>query len=313
MPMLCTAQLARAPAQCRHGTCAHARVERTNAKRRTHSGCKRAIRAHAAASPLPVVILPGLGNNAADYDRLKDALRARSEGGESAVVTVADVKRYDWLRNAAGLTDVNYWRGTLCPRPTVDWYLNYIDDAVEQSLLASGADEVVLLAHSAGGWLGRVWMHASHENATRVRKFCSLGSPHRPPPTDGDSLVIDQTRGILTWVEREMPGAHHDDVEYVTVAGTYLEGLAPSVEKVTSGTSELAQVMAGVGYMQVCGKADVPGDGITPVETAHLPGERVKRVTVEGAYHTPLGADGESRKWYGDEPHLSAWIDEVLI
>lgn len=36
-------------------------------------------------------------------------------------VDVARVSRLDWFRNAAGLLDVNYWRGTLEPRPTVDW------------------------------------------------------------------------------------------------------------------------------------------------------------------------------------------------
>ena len=37
------------------------------------------------------------------------------------MVETASVNRLDWARNAAGLTDVNWWRGTLSPRPTVDW------------------------------------------------------------------------------------------------------------------------------------------------------------------------------------------------
>ena len=36
-------------------------------------------------------------------------------------MTTAQVARWNWLRNAAGLADLNYWRGTLQPRPTVDW------------------------------------------------------------------------------------------------------------------------------------------------------------------------------------------------
>ena len=36
-------------------------------------------------------------------------------------VGTAQITRFDWLRNAAGLLDINYWRGTLQPRPTVDW------------------------------------------------------------------------------------------------------------------------------------------------------------------------------------------------
>jgi len=71
-----------------------------------------------------VLILPGLGNAAADYAPLKELLRA-----EGLAVEVADVARVDWLRNAAGVVDPNYWRGTLKPRPTVDWYLRKVEAA----------------------------------------------------------------------------------------------------------------------------------------------------------------------------------------
>lgn len=63
-----------------------------------------------------VLLLPGLGNSAGDYGGLKTKLEERG-----FVVEVAPVQRIDWLRNAAGLKDSRYWRGTLQPRPTVDW------------------------------------------------------------------------------------------------------------------------------------------------------------------------------------------------
>ena len=63
-----------------------------------------------------VVVLPGLGNNSKDYAILAEDLRKRG-----LKVDIAKVTRLDWFRNAAGLFDVNYWRGTLEPRPTVDW------------------------------------------------------------------------------------------------------------------------------------------------------------------------------------------------
>jgi hypothetical protein len=31
------------------------------------------------------------------------------------------ISRLDWSRNAAALADVNWWKGTLKPRPAVDW------------------------------------------------------------------------------------------------------------------------------------------------------------------------------------------------
>jgi hypothetical protein len=38
-----------------------------------------------------------------------------------AALQCAAVTRLDWLRNAAGLRQVEYWTGKLEPRPTVDW------------------------------------------------------------------------------------------------------------------------------------------------------------------------------------------------
>lgn len=70
----------------------------------------------AAGKQRGVVILPGLGNAAGDYAAISEDLRAHG-----LAVATAPVARWQWLRNAAGLTDSNYWKGTLQPRPTVDW------------------------------------------------------------------------------------------------------------------------------------------------------------------------------------------------
>ncbi|GFS35463.1 stress-inducible protein [Actinidia rufa] len=76
----------------------------------------------------------GLGNNKSDYEKLEVTLK-----GHGVPTVVAKVSRIDWLRNAAGLADPNYWRGTLRPRPVLDWYLKRVDEAVnEAKKLAEG-------------------------------------------------------------------------------------------------------------------------------------------------------------------------------
>lgn len=65
------------------------------------------------------------------------------------------------------------------------------------------------VAAQAGGWMGRVYM--LDFGTAGIDRFVSLGSPHNPPPKDVPG-VVDQTRGILTWVEANCPGAHHDSV-----------------------------------------------------------------------------------------------------
>ncbi|PNH05599.1 hypothetical protein TSOC_008106, partial [Tetrabaena socialis] len=150
-----------------------------------------------------VLILPGLGNNAADYGPLAAQLEARG-----MAVEVAQVTRPDWSRNAAALVDPNWWRGTLQPRPAVDWYLELVDGAMGRlkRRVEAGDAPITMLTHSAGGWLGRVYL--LHWGTAGVDRFVSLGSPHNPPPAG----VLDQTRGILTHCSQACPGAFHSSM-----------------------------------------------------------------------------------------------------
>lgn len=247
-----------------------------------------------------VVILPGLGNNAADYNAISADLRARG-----LAVATAQVSRPDWLRNAAGLTTWDYWRGTLQPLPTVDWYMQRISAALADVEQEVGSGPVTLLAHSAGGWLSRVFLLEAGVGA--VDRLVTLGSPHNPPPMG----VADQTRGILNHVSATTPGNFHEQIAYVSVAGKWVKGARLREKGATWG-----QKVAGAGYAQVCGDASVWGDGITPVDCAHLTG--AKQITLEGVYHSPLGAvlpaaDGSSvgRPWYGSPSIVSRWVAEV--
>lgn len=66
--------------------------------------------------------LQGLGNNSSDYLKLEATLKENY----GVPTVVAKVSRLDWLRNAAGLVDPNYWRGTLRPRPVLDWFFLFL-------------------------------------------------------------------------------------------------------------------------------------------------------------------------------------------
>lgn len=59
-------------------------------------------------------------------------------------------------------------------------YLKKVDDALCLTDKQTGGGPVTILAHSAGGWLGRVYLLGfGHQD--RIQKFISLGSPHLPP------------------------------------------------------------------------------------------------------------------------------------
>jgi hypothetical protein len=46
--------------------------------------------------------------------------------------------------------------------------------------------------------------------------------------------------------------------------------------------------MRALSAVQICGEADVWGDGIVPIPSAHLDG--AINLDLEGVYHSPLGA-----------------------
>jgi len=60
---------------------------------------------------------------------------------------------------------------------------------------------------------------------------------------------------------------------------------------------------------QVCGQADVWGDGVVPEVSAHLKG--AENLTFEGAYHSPVGASAE-RPWYGTSSILDQWVKFLM-
>ena len=176
-----------------------------------------------------------------------------------------------------------------------------MDAAVAEARAASGARRVSLLAHSAGGWLARVWMQQRGVDDLDV--VLSLGSPLRPPPR-GVPGVFDQTRGILTYVDERCPGAEALRAaggRFVCVAGRYIRG----ADSPSAGANAW---VVGQGYRQVCGQADVWGDGITPAEWALLPG--AEHVTLEGVFHSPVGS-GPERPWYGSKGVLERWVDRL--
>ncbi|KAL0429354.1 UNVERIFIED_CONTAM: hypothetical protein Sradi_0561400 [Sesamum radiatum] len=264
----------------------------------------------------PAVILPGLGNNTNDYQKL--ALVLKDYGVPSVI---AKVSRIDWLRNAAGLLDSNYWRGTLRPRPVLDWYLKRVEEAVND------AKELA----QAGGWLARVYLQEF--GLSDVSLLLTLGTPHLAPPK-GVSGVIDQTRGLLDYVEKHCAKAvYTPELRYVCIAGRYIQGArllgssdgnsSAAIVEIDQPVGEMTAISAsepasttlqarfiGQGYKQVCGQADVWGDGVVPEMSAHLEG--ALNISLDGVYHSPVGSDDGTRPWYGSPAIVEQWIHHLL-
>ncbi|VAI42919.1 unnamed protein product [Triticum turgidum subsp. durum] len=202
-------------------------------------------------------------------------------------------------------------------------------------MLADG--KLSLIGHSAGGWLARVYMEEF--GTSDISLLLTLGTPHLPPPK-GVSGVIDQTRGLLNYVEKNCaPAVYTPELRYVCIAGRYIQGAPLTGNSLATTTDELVAVDApsevaeavmasaddnktaptgptfrarfvGQGYKQVCGSAEVWGDGVVPEVSAHLEG--ALNISFDGVYHSPVGSDDEERPWYGSPAILEQWVHHLL-
>jgi pimeloyl-ACP methyl ester carboxylesterase len=226
--------------------------------------------AFSATRPIPphwrLVLLPGFGNDAQDYISppilaTNEALAAPSSGSfvdsllrrgwQREQIHVLPVQRYEWLQVFVyGCFDVQFWQGTAPPtNPAFAWYLQRVQAVLESCAADDDDAEVVLVGHSAGGWLARA---AAQVGASpRVRAVVTLGTPNVPHPT------MDMTRGALRWTHDTYPGAYQPSPErtvfYLTVCGTAVTGQRDS-ERPT-------ERFAYNSYDVVCGKGETLGDG----------------------------------------------------
>lgn len=249
-------------------------------------------------------------------------------------MVVARVSRFDWLRNVAGLVDPNYWRGTLRPRPVLDWYLKRVDEAVSEAKQLARGGTLSIIGHSAGGWLARVYMEEF--GLSHISLLLTLGSPHQPPPKDYPG-VIDQTRGLLYYVDKHCAKAvYSPQLKFVCIAGRYIQGArfygnsevdsdslalnnGQSISESTCVSNKNLSTRSnmsfrsrfvGQGYKQVCGQADVWGDGVVPEVSAHLDG--ALNISLHGVYHSPVGSDDELRPWYGSPAVVEQWVHNLI-
>jgi len=295
-------------------------------------------------SNVKILILPGFFNDSSDYvlpaapqGSLVQSLRQR--GWRDDQIRVLPVRRTDWLQVfAKGCWDVQFWQGVAPPtRPAFLWYLERVAAAVEELTsmdMDNSSDhlddndsddpqEVLLLCHSAGGWLARAVLgyfsleetnnnndnDKNKQQQLRARncilnKVCglvTLGAPHQPPP----DTVMDMTRGALKLTSENFPGAYHSDtLFYVTVIGDAIQGVKQERQNPLEPTSPSG--FAYNSYEAVCGDGTTVGDGVVPCVAAHLEG--ATQLDLEGVFHSINVPD----RWYGSDSVMDLWYEEVL-
>lgn len=228
---------------------------------------------------LPNIIVPGYFAAAIDYLPLEKELNRRG------ILTVTvPLKKSDWFPTLGGRSVV----------PIVE----RLDRTVKEVLERYGTSEVNLIAHSAGGWISRIYMgekpydiHGDKDAVWKahhyVNTLITLGTPHRSQER--------WTKKNLNFVADNYSGAFHSDVRYVCIAG-----------KAVCGKKQLGGWLAYQSYLITGGEGNVWGDGIVPIACAHLEG--ATNIILEGVWHSPKSP----YVWYGSDEPLQAWIDYLV-
>ncbi len=272
----------------------------------------------------PVVICPGFGNDSIDYDT---PLEQSKEVGLTSVLTrrgfvpqqiyTVPIKRSDWIRVAGGLLDIpNFYTGNALPTGLgYGWYIQRLKDTVDLAYEESGGEKVLLIAHSAGGWLARAAMgdgtwskEQGVQTSERVSCLVTMGAIHKTP--EDESTCV--TRGALKNTDLSYPGAFLQDqgIKYVSIGGAAIEGELVDEEK--NDFEANAQRVAYNSYVAVSGMGSQIGDGVVPFDWTQLEGS--KQIRLDGVVHSinEAGTAMPTDRWYGSEGVIDRWLPDVL-
>lgn len=216
-----------------------------------------------------------------------------------------------WTLNYRGLArilaEISGSEVYIVPITPLDWVLGHIRgygqlvfevaSMVDKALLESGSEKAVLVGHSAGGILARVYIggdppyggrrYAGHR---RISHLITLGAPHSVPEK-GDLTPIAE-------INKLFPGALHESagLRYLCVAGAAVDG----------ASSRRARKR----YERFGSDGRVKGDGEVPVQSAVLSG--AESLVLHDLYHGRLHGWRKGR-WYGsDRETVERWWPKEL-
>jgi pimeloyl-ACP methyl ester carboxylesterase len=218
---------------------------------------------------IPNIILPGYLAGSKDYLGLQASLE-----NLGFKATIVPLLWWEWLPTVGGRS--------IAP------ILLKLDQTVQKVCQEFQVSKVNLIAHSAGGWVSRIYLGEIpyYDKVwganSRVDRLITLGTPHRSKEPWAASN--------LDFVNNNYPDAFHDNVKYICVAG-----------KAIYGEKKWGSWLAHSSYELTCGLGNTWGDGIIPIECAHLVG--AENLILERANHSP-----KAGLWYGSLELIKDWV-----
>ncbi|WP_240695688.1 lipase [Candidatus Chloroploca sp. Khr17] len=231
----------------------------------------------------PIVIVGGWLSSPGDY---LGFARILAQPSYNRIVYITDFGRTQW----AALRD-----------PDFTPILNVVARTVELALHETGAEQIDLIGHSAGGRVARAYLgdqpyHGVVYNGQRhVATLTTLGTAHTTY-----EVWVQEFAGM---VNGRYPGAYYPHIRYTSVVGRSVQGKR-------LGTPE--EILAFRSYDVSFGDGNQLGDGIIPTHACYLDG--ADNLVLEGVRHAPYNAP---RTWYGARDVVLAWwegssLDETV-
>lgn len=206
---------------------------------------------------------------------------------------------------AASISALSGRKAYVAPLTPLDWVLGglrgygqmvfEVASTVDGALLESEDDRAILVGHSAGGILARIFVGGDppyggrrYSGHRRISHLITLGAPH--------NNAVAARSDPAARVNELFPGALHENIRYVSVAGAAVDGASsPRARK---------------RYERLVADGRVEGDGVVPVASALLPG--AESLVLDDLLHGRLYA-GFGGRWYGsDRATVERWWPEEL-
>mmetsp|Transcript_12269 Transcript_12269/g.15174 ORF Transcript_12269/g.15174 Transcript_12269/m.15174 type:complete len:391 (-) Transcript_12269:386-1558(-) len=275
-----------------------------------------------------ILILPGFLHSEKEYTNKNSLIPTLVQDchWDPNQIRVLPITIYDWVQVfTKGLLDINFWKGNVDPNKSAafKWYLDLVEKEV-QTLNDDDCEGIILIGHSAGGWLARAALGVLSQkqqqqqldvdynkngpttqqkvDLSRIACLVTLGSPHISP----NEGCMDITRGALRNTNENYPGAYlSPNITYISVIGSSVQGkkesyIIPLLQK------NSLEGFAFISYDKVCGEGNQIGDGVVPCSAGHLDG--AIQIDLDDVQHS-MSFPG---LWYGSSSVIHAWHDVML-
>ncbi|EKX45578.1 hypothetical protein GUITHDRAFT_71160 [Guillardia theta CCMP2712] len=234
-----------------------------------------------------IIIVPGFLMDCRDFEPM--ARHFREDGWPAAVVPM---KWWEWIPCLGGRS----------ARPVLERIDYTVRRALEGSPAPQSASKVILVAHSAAGWISRIFLSVrqyggrAYAGSRFVRTLITLGTPHG----DSEGIAFENVK----WANRE--GAP-DGVRCVAVGGTGTLGAS-------NDFTRNAYTFCGFPEEEV---VELDGDGVTPLHSS-LSFEGSEKIVLEDTTHAPSYPAAiapelhrelkEGKRWYGSQGRVDTII-----